>query len=102
MRLSIGMPVWTKVAQRPAAERTDWARFLRALRVHEDGHIRIFRAEAPTSYQLLTQSTPDAINDVLAKETARIEALSDAYDHRTDHGQSQQTPHGTTVITVPP
>ena len=101
MRLTIDMPEWTKSAGRPAAERDEWNRFMRALRHHEDGHITICRREAPTTYQRLTRATASTINDVLDRERARIQALNDAYDTRTGHGTSQNTPDGNTVITVP-
>jgi len=102
VRLTIDMPEWTEVGQRPQAEQDEWNRFLRAVRGHEDGHIEIFRREAPKSYRRLLRARPGTINDVRTAEETRIEALSDAYDHRTDHGRRQQTPHGNTVITVPP
>jgi predicted secreted Zn-dependent protease len=102
MALTIDMPVWSKVGKAKQAEQNEWNRFLRALRVHEDGHITICRAEAPTTYQRLMRATPNNINDVLDRERARIQSLNDAYDTRTDHGRTQQTPHGTTVITLPP
>jgi predicted secreted Zn-dependent protease len=101
VRLRIGMPVWIHRNGRPAAERNEWDRFHRALRHHEDGHIDIFRAEAPASYERLLRATPGTINAVREEEESRIQALSDDYDHRTDHGRRQQTPHGTTVIQVP-
>jgi predicted secreted Zn-dependent protease len=101
MELTVGLPVWENRANRPQPERNEWDRFLRALRVHEDGHVDIFRSEAPTTYERLRRARPTTINRVLATETARIRRLSDAYDHRTDHGRRQQTPHGTTVIQVP-
>jgi len=101
MRLTIGMPEWPNAANRPDAERNEWNRFLRALRVHEDGHIAIFRREAPATYQKLLAATPGTINRELRSERARIQGLSDDYDTRTDHGRTQQTPHGTTVIVVP-
>jgi hypothetical protein len=102
MRLTIDMPVWSKVGRRPQAEQDEWARFLRALRVHEDGHIAIYRREAPITYERLLESTPGAVEALLETERVRIVGLSDAYDTRTGHGTTQQTPHGTTVITVPP
>lgn len=101
MRLTIDMPTWTQAVRRPQAERDEWERFLRALRVHEDGHIAICRPEAPTTYERLLAATPDTINDVLNEETERIRALNRAYDTRTGHGTTQQTPHGTTVIQIP-
>lgn len=101
MWLTIAMPEWTNVSGRPQAEQDEWARFLRALRHHEDGHIAIFRREAQTTYNRLTAATAKTINRVLNTERARIQRLSDAYDHTTDHGRTQQTPHGTTIINVP-
>lgn len=101
MHLHIDMPVWTHAARRPQAEQDEWARFLQALRHHEDGHISICRPEAATTYELLVASTPSTINDVLTRETRRIRALGRAYDTRTGNGTTQQTPHGTTIIQLP-
>jgi predicted secreted Zn-dependent protease len=101
MTLTIDMPVWTQVSSRPEAERNEWNRFHRALRAHEDGHISICRAEAPTTYEKLTKATASTINDVLEAERLRIKRLNDAYDTRTGHGTRQQTAHGSTTITVP-
>jgi len=101
VRLTIGMPEWPNGANRPEAERNEWNRFLRALRVHEDGHIDIFRREAPVTYQKLLAATPSTINRELRTEKTRIQGLSDQYDVSNDHGRTQQTPHGTTVITAP-
>ena len=101
MRLSIGMPEWPNAVHRPDPEKNEWNRFLRALRVHEDGHIAIFRRESSLTYRRLLAATPATINDVLGTEETRIRGLSDRYDVRTDHGRTQQTPHGNTVITVP-
>ncbi len=101
MELTIALPVWDNYANRPQGEKDEWDRFLRALRVHEDGHIAIYQREAPTTYDRLRAARPATINNVLAAETTRIRRLSDAYDHQTDHGRRQQTSHGTTVIQVP-
>jgi predicted secreted Zn-dependent protease len=101
VRLTIDMPEWPNSSRRPQAEQDEWDRFLRALRVHEDGHIAIFRREAATTYRTLQRSRPGTINDALAREEERINRLSVAYDHRTGHGRTQQTPHGTTEIQVP-
>ena len=102
MRLRLDMPEWPNASQRPQPEQDEWNRFLRALRVHEDGHIDIYRREAPTAFQRVSRARPDTAEDVLEAERVRIVGLSDAYDHRTDHGRTQRTRHGTTVITVPP
>jgi hypothetical protein len=102
MNLTIDMPEWPNASGRPAAERTEWARFLRALRAHEDGHIEIFRGQAERAYNRVRRATPATINQVLESERVRIQGLSDAYDTRTGHGTTQQTAHGSTTITVPP
>jgi predicted secreted Zn-dependent protease len=101
MWLTIDMPVWSRVDRSSQAEQDEWNRFVRALRAHEDGHIAICRREAPKTYRKLTRSTPGRINAVLDSEKVRIKALNDAYDHRTDHGRSQRSPHGTTAINLP-
>ena len=102
MWLTINMPEWSNVSRRRQAEQDEWNRFLRALRVHEDGHIEIFRREAPSTHRKLLRSNPRRIRRALKAEEMRIRALSRAYDHRTRSGLRQQTPHGTTVIQVPP
>jgi predicted secreted Zn-dependent protease len=102
MTLTIDMPVWSKAGSARQVEQNEWNRFLRALRTHEDGHIAICRREAPVTYNKLLKATPRTINDVLDKERSRIKRLNDVYDHQTDHGRTQNTPDGNTVITVPP
>jgi len=101
MTLTIAMPRWPNAAKRPKKEQDEWNRFLKALRFHEDGHISIFRREAYTTWDKLLAATPATIDQVLADEETRIQALSDAYDLKTDSGMKQTSPHGTTVITVP-
>ena len=99
--LAIEMPVWTRYAGRPEAERREWDRFYRALLEHERGHITIFRREAQTAYPRLVAATAATIENLLEQETQRIQGVSDAYDRKTDHGQKQRSPHGNTII-VPP
>lgn len=101
VRLSLEMPVWTRYPRRPKAEKDEWDRFYRALRYHEDGHISLYRREFTTAYRRLEASTPATIDAVLDQEVRRIRRLDADYDSDTDHGRSQDTPHGTTVIQVP-
>jgi len=98
--LSLGMPEWTQRDGRPQAEKDEWDRFYAALLEHEEGHLAIFRREADAAYEALEESTPGDINNELDRQKARIQQLSDAYDHRTGHGQTQGGAHGNTVITV--
>jgi predicted secreted Zn-dependent protease len=102
MTLTIDMPVWSKAGSARKPEQDEWNRFLLALRAHEDGHIAICRREAPVAYDKLLKSAPSTINDVLERERARIKRLNDVYDHQTDHGRTQNTAHGNTVIVLPP
>ena len=101
LTLAIKMPVWNHYASRPRVERREWNRVMRALRVHEDGHIDLFKREAPTTLTQLEAASPSTIQTVMKNEKQRIQGLSDAYDRRTDHGRTQRTPHGTTVIDAP-
>lgn len=100
--LSVTMPSWPARDERPEAEREEWDRFRCALRHHEDGHISLFRRESHTTYEKLAAETdPGRLGPIVEEETRRIQGLSDAYDRRTDHGRSQDTPCGNTVIDVP-
>jgi predicted secreted Zn-dependent protease len=101
VRLFLRMPVWTKRGERPKAERDEWDRFYRALRYHEDGHLDLFRREFTKSFERLKRVADDEIQDTLVEEVARIHQLNEQYEHDTDHGRTQQTPFGTTVINVP-
>jgi predicted secreted Zn-dependent protease len=99
--LGIEMPVWTRYASRPEAERREWDRFYGALLEHERGHVAIFRREAQNTYARLLAGSAATINSLLEQETQRIQSLSDAYDRQTDHGRRQNSTHGTTVIVTP-
>jgi Bacterial protein of unknown function (DUF922) len=102
MTLTILMPVWMNVTNRPGNEKREWRRWHAALRYHEDGHHAICRREAQVMYDRMRAATPSTIGVVFAREKQRIQALNNAYDVQTGHGSTQQTPHGTTVMQVPP
>lgn len=100
--LTITMPAWAAYEDRPDPEKEEWDRFHCALRHHEDGHISLFRRESRTTYdKLVAETDPDRLGPIVDDETRRIQGLSDAYDRRTDHGRTQDTPCGSTVIQAP-
>jgi predicted secreted Zn-dependent protease len=99
--LLIEMPVWQGYGTRPKAEKDEWDRFYRALLQHERGHIEIYKNGARQMYTRMAGATTATIQSVHDEEMARIKRLNAEYDRTTDHGRRQQTPYGTTVITVP-
>jgi predicted secreted Zn-dependent protease len=101
MTLRIEMPVWQNYGSRPKAEKDEWDRFYRALLHHEQGHIALYKREARMMLTHMSNASAQTIQAVHDREVARINQLSDAYDRQTDHGRRQNTPHGTTVISVP-
>jgi predicted secreted Zn-dependent protease len=101
VRLRLRMPVWTRRASRPKPERDEWDRFYNALRSHEDGHFELYRRGFQRAFDRIRRVVPDEIQDTLDEEIERIRALNQQYDDDTDHGRTQQTPFGTTVINVP-
>ncbi|NJD11205.1 MAG: DUF922 domain-containing protein [Gemmatimonadetes bacterium] len=100
--LNIDMPEWSKAGRRPKPEQDEWERFRRALRFHEDGHIKIYRREAAVMYKKLLATTVQTINTVFTNEKLRIKGLSKQFDALTGQGTKQKDcPDGTTIIKEP-
>src|SRR5262249_30212729 len=99
LTLYMKMPEWSKYSSASEKEQMEWDRFLRALRFHEDGHHDLCRREAKTVYDTLSEAkTLKALKSAYDSEIARVQGLSDAYDDSVDHGKTQTSLHGTTII----
>lgn len=96
VRLALRMQL-PALGDAPAAARAPFDRYLAALRVHEEGHVRLDRAVANTVAALVRDFPPRADCETLARELNRAagRALEDgraqnrAYDARTQHGVAQ-------------
>lgn len=105
--LSKQMPTWSNKANRPLAERTEWDRFWNALNFHENGHVGIVREEASTgrgftgAHRLLENHPSSDAQSTMDTLSSSVGDANVAYDATTQHGLTQQTPFGTTVITIP-
>jgi predicted secreted Zn-dependent protease len=96
--IKIEMPVWVGRDSARAAERTEWDRFRRALRDHEDGHDTRARTGIQALHDKLEDTRTGRLSRVYAAEKARIQRESNAYDHATNHGRR---PAPGTIITIP-
>lgn len=97
--MTIEMPRWTGYASAPAAHQSEWDRFYRVLRDHEDGHDTRARAAADTMQDLLRRTPASRLSAKFTDQLAKIQQVSDAYDLATNHGM--RPPPGT-IITIPP
>jgi predicted secreted Zn-dependent protease len=98
MTIKIELPRWVGRNSAAAAERTEWDRFLTALRQHERGHETRARTGARALHNRMADTRVNDLATVFEEEQAKIQATSDAYDTASDHGR--KPPPGT-IITVP-
>lgn len=96
VRLTVSLPRWTPGSGASSALRQQWNRFLRSLRIHEDGHVQIGRRGAARLREALSglwAGSCDELEAVVRREGTRIlDDLQEAhrrYDERTGHGARQ-------------
>lgn len=88
--IGVGLANWDKFGTRKAAD-AEWTRFVKALKVHEDGHVAIAKKDLAKVADLTIGKTQDeakaAVQAALDTSTAGAQA---AYDANNGHGATQQ------------
>lgn len=96
--LEVSLPRWTRFENESASlpERLEWARFMRNLREHEQGHVDIcheYMNNIPSQLQTLQAQSQQAAGQQLRsyhdRAVQEIETRFDDYDSRTNHGETQ-------------
>lgn len=95
--VQITLPQWHASNDASDEMKRRWSDYIRALRLHEDGHVQNGRMEASAISQLLQAVGPHAdcglLDRDVKEQTDRIhhyyEASDIEYDRRTDHGRTQ-------------
>jgi len=83
----VTMPRWVGWASASAGERTEWDRFCKALRAHEDGHVKLITKHLADVDARLVGKSPIAAQKAWADALSALDAASRAYDQQTDHGR---------------
>jgi predicted secreted Zn-dependent protease len=93
------MPRWRgRTWQRASrAAKAEWRRMLSCLWTHEHGHRDIGRREATTIRNGLIGTPSADFQTTLATLIAAAQTLQDAYDARTQHGQTQGVSLNTSI-----
>lgn len=97
LSLVVHLPDWQDSARAPAALQQAWQRFLRALRAHEEGHVRLALKHAAALREEIANSKPEAscstfmakLEERVAAAQARMEREQADYDEETQHGIKQ-------------
>jgi predicted secreted Zn-dependent protease len=91
LRLTIRLPQWTGAGWESASAtaKAEWQRMLGCLRTHENGHVDIARSWAPTLQQRLFNQPEADLGSLWEAGLADHQTEQDAYDTRTQHGQTQ-------------
>ena len=88
--IGVGLATWDKFGTRKAAD-AEWTRFVKALKVHEDGHVAIAKKDLEKVADLTIGKTEDeAIAAVQAAIDASTAGAQAAYDAKNGHGATQQ------------
>jgi predicted secreted Zn-dependent protease len=91
--IQIQLPEWSGVDGATREERREWRRVLEVLRQHEAEHEAIVRREVEVMLERMQETRTARLNTRYVREKQRIQAVSDAFDTRTDHGR--RPPPGT-------
>jgi len=95
--IDITYPLWREEARGPDAMRTEWARFMIAVRAHEQGHVDRFRRAANEMSDRLAAIPPASscrtVRSAVAAERERfrheIAIIQAEYERQTDNGANQ-------------
>jgi predicted secreted Zn-dependent protease len=97
LSLVVNLPVWQEASQAPVALQQSWDNFSRALRAHEEGHVRIASNYAAALRKaLLSLRVAESCSTLLTRAVAithraeaRMTQAQADYDTRTMHGGTQ-------------
>jgi predicted secreted Zn-dependent protease len=104
--ISKEMPSWSGYSKAPDAEKEEWDRFWNALDFHEEGHIQIIKEDATSgngyanAHTLILEKTEDEAYETWKAILSKEETAQTAFEAQNDHGRTQSSPHGTTIIDV--
>jgi predicted secreted Zn-dependent protease len=89
LRVSVSFPRWTHPKTASPALAAAWARYVRALARHEQGHVDYAVARYPVVVRAIKQATCRTADDAAQAQLARIRKHDVAYDTATQHGATQ-------------
>lgn len=88
---TITMPQWDGYDAASDSAKGEWDRFYAALEAHEMGHLALADQYLRELDQQMIGKTVDEAKSVFESTLQALQAESDAYDHRTDHGRNDGT-----------
>jgi predicted secreted Zn-dependent protease len=91
VKMRITMPRWPGYDSAPAADQSEWDRFLAALQVHEQGHVDLVLQHLSNIDEQLVGQSPTAARGVWDETLGALKSASDSYDRETNHGRNQGT-----------
>jgi predicted secreted Zn-dependent protease len=89
LKLDVHFPRWTHPKAASAAVAAAWARYARALAVHESGHANFARARYPFVVRAIQRATCRTADAVAQAQLSVIRKHDVAYDASTNHGETQ-------------
>lgn len=93
--ITVTMPSWPGAAGLNKAAKAEWDRAYKALKAHEDNHVKLAREKLKGVADKMIGKTESEAQTVLADALAELKVASDEYDTASDHGANE----GTTIDT---
>jgi peptidoglycan hydrolase-like protein with peptidoglycan-binding domain len=84
------LPKWTnanQIGQKCPCWKKEWDRFEKAIKIHEQTHVNIYKKFLAGLHSKCIGLTLDEAEKVIKKAVAKVEDLQDLFDTKTDHGQ---------------
>ena len=89
LRVVVGFPRWTHPKAAPASLASAWARYVRALARHEQGHVDYAVSHKAAVVRAIKNATCGSANAAALKQLDLIRKHDVAYDKTTGHGATQ-------------
>lgn len=96
VRCRVLLPRWVNFSQANEQDRQEWARFMRCLRIHEQGHVDLahnFISTLASSERQVSGSNQTQLQQQLVTLAQGLrqdlQNMHDDYDDETNHGESQ-------------
>ncbi len=87
----VTMPKWPGAKKLGKAAKAEWERFYKALKDHEEGHVKLVRERLKDQHKSLVGKSKEGAEAAFQKALDALQKASDDYDVKTDHGRKQGT-----------
>ncbi len=99
--ITVTLPTWSGSAKLSKAAKAEWNRALKALKEHEENHVKLVRNKLKDVAKSLIGKTKVEAEEAFQTALDDLKQASDDYDTSSDHGRNEGTVIDASVETPP-